>query len=178
MSYQRNFTDSGDHPTRPSVSVWGRDCGPRQRGKHILASRTAHSLTQNRHVFNMHTGTLSASVRDDCPLTRFLLPRRMTGSPMSSLGVSFSDSAFPMPLRCGSSLPEHLRRVDVSFININQPCPSMCVTPKHYRIISKGSSEGFSPWFLLLGSTSSASGMLNMCVSDLHPRCHHETTFS
>ncbi|EIN14437.1 hypothetical protein PUNSTDRAFT_80797 [Punctularia strigosozonata HHB-11173 SS5] len=34
--------------------------------------------------------------------------------------------------------------------------------PQHFRIISKGSSEGFSPWFLLLGSTSAASGMLNM----------------
>lgn len=36
------------------------------------------------------------------------------------------------------------------------------VASQHYRIIRKGSSEGFSPWFLLLGSTSSASGMLNM----------------
>ncbi|TFY73059.1 hypothetical protein EWM64_g10953 [Hericium alpestre] len=36
--------------------------------------------------------------------------------------------------------------------------------PQHYRIISKGSSEGFSPWFLLLGSTSGASGMLNMII--------------
>ncbi|KAI0267314.1 hypothetical protein BC834DRAFT_968836 [Gloeopeniophorella convolvens] len=36
--------------------------------------------------------------------------------------------------------------------------------PQHFRIINKGSSEGFSPWFLLLGSTSSASGMLNMLV--------------
>ncbi|KAI0824497.1 hypothetical protein BC628DRAFT_1339435 [Trametes gibbosa] len=35
--------------------------------------------------------------------------------------------------------------------------------PQHWRIISAKSSEGFSPWFLLLGSTSSASGMLNMC---------------
>ncbi|KZS96693.1 hypothetical protein SISNIDRAFT_424279 [Sistotremastrum niveocremeum HHB9708] len=34
--------------------------------------------------------------------------------------------------------------------------------PQHYRIIHKGSSEGFSPWFLLLGSTSSAAGMLNL----------------
>ncbi|KAL0946309.1 hypothetical protein HGRIS_012551 [Hohenbuehelia grisea] len=34
--------------------------------------------------------------------------------------------------------------------------------PQHFRIIHKGSSEGFSPWFLLLGSTSSASGFLNM----------------
>ncbi|KAI9511376.1 hypothetical protein F5148DRAFT_1274317 [Russula earlei] len=42
----------------------------------------------------------------------------------------------------------------------------LCISyaPQHYRIISKGSSEGFSPWFLLLGSTSSASGMLNMVV--------------
>ena len=122
------------------------------------------------------TPVRSPSLRDDCPLTRFLLPRRMTGSLMSSPGVSFSDSVSPMLLRYGSSLPEHLRRVDVWFIN--QRRLSMCVTPKHYRIISKGSSEGFSPWFLLLGSTSSASGMLNMCVPDLPPRCHHETTFS
>ncbi|KAF5384190.1 hypothetical protein D9615_003121 [Tricholomella constricta] len=34
--------------------------------------------------------------------------------------------------------------------------------PQHLRIINKGSSEGFSPWFLLLGSTSSAAGFLNM----------------
>ncbi|KAH9968016.1 hypothetical protein BC827DRAFT_1169763 [Russula dissimulans] len=42
----------------------------------------------------------------------------------------------------------------------------LCISyaPQHYRIISKASSEGFSPWFLLLGSTSSASGMLNMIV--------------
>ncbi|KAI0316036.1 hypothetical protein OF83DRAFT_1129072 [Amylostereum chailletii] len=36
--------------------------------------------------------------------------------------------------------------------------------PQHLRIINKGSSEGFSPWFLLLGSTSAASGMLNMII--------------
>jgi hypothetical protein len=36
--------------------------------------------------------------------------------------------------------------------------------PQHYRIIAKKSSEGFSPWFLLLGSVSSASVMLNVCV--------------
>ncbi|KAF8513720.1 hypothetical protein BU17DRAFT_77149 [Hysterangium stoloniferum] len=36
--------------------------------------------------------------------------------------------------------------------------------PQHYRIISKNSSEGFSPWYLLLGSTSSASGMLNVIM--------------
>ncbi|EJD02008.1 uncharacterized protein FOMMEDRAFT_109100 [Fomitiporia mediterranea MF3/22] len=34
--------------------------------------------------------------------------------------------------------------------------------PQHFKIINKGSSEGFSPWFLLLGATSSAAGMLNM----------------
>ncbi|ESK92749.1 atp synthase f0 [Moniliophthora roreri MCA 2997] len=34
--------------------------------------------------------------------------------------------------------------------------------PQHYRIIRSGSSEGLSPWFLLLGTTSSAAGMLNM----------------
>ncbi|KAJ7594102.1 hypothetical protein C8J56DRAFT_854002 [Mycena floridula] len=34
--------------------------------------------------------------------------------------------------------------------------------PQHFRIIHKGSSEGFSPWFLLLGCTSAAAGFLNM----------------
>ncbi|KAF9444300.1 hypothetical protein P691DRAFT_796654 [Macrolepiota fuliginosa MF-IS2] len=34
--------------------------------------------------------------------------------------------------------------------------------PQHYRIISAKSSEGLSPLFLLLGSTSSAAGMWNM----------------
>ncbi|EGO00969.1 hypothetical protein SERLA73DRAFT_178969 [Serpula lacrymans var. lacrymans S7.3] len=34
--------------------------------------------------------------------------------------------------------------------------------PQHLRIYNKKSSEGFSPWYLLLGSTSSAAGMLNM----------------
>lgn len=33
---------------------------------------------------------------------------------------------------------------------------------QHYRIIHARSSEGFSPWFLLLGATSSASSMLNI----------------
>ncbi|GJE93659.1 PQ-loop repeat-containing protein [Phanerochaete sordida] len=34
--------------------------------------------------------------------------------------------------------------------------------PQHFRIILAKSSEGFSPWFLLLGSLSAASGMLNI----------------
>ncbi|ORY33152.1 hypothetical protein BCR39DRAFT_521481 [Naematelia encephala] len=36
--------------------------------------------------------------------------------------------------------------------------------PQHIRIIRAGTSEGFSPWFLLLGATSSASGMLNILI--------------
>ena len=36
---------------------------------------------------------------------------------------------------------------------------------QHLRIIRAGTSIGFSPWFLLLGSTSSAAAMLNMCVA-------------
>ncbi|GMK55812.1 hypothetical protein CspeluHIS016_0208680 [Cutaneotrichosporon spelunceum] len=36
--------------------------------------------------------------------------------------------------------------------------------PQHYRIVSEGTSEGLSPWFLLLGATSSASGMLNLLI--------------
>ncbi|KAI6126906.1 hypothetical protein F5141DRAFT_1193773 [Pisolithus sp. B1] len=34
--------------------------------------------------------------------------------------------------------------------------------PQHLRIIRAGTSIGFSPWFLLLGSTSSAAAMLNI----------------
>jgi len=34
--------------------------------------------------------------------------------------------------------------------------------PQHLRIILKRSSEGFSPWFLMLGSTASAAAMLNI----------------
>jgi len=37
--------------------------------------------------------------------------------------------------------------------------------PQHLRIIKLGSSEGFSPWFLLLGGTSSAASMLNMVTA-------------
>ncbi|TFY53910.1 hypothetical protein EVG20_g9917 [Dentipellis fragilis] len=49
--------------------------------------------------------------------------------------------------------------------------------PQHFRIINKGSSEGFSPWFLLLGSTSAASGMLNMIVMQWGViRCCHVYT--
>ena len=39
--------------------------------------------------------------------------------------------------------------------------------PQHFRIIDKGSSEGFSPWFLLLGSTSAAAAMMNMSALSL-----------
>ncbi|KAL4071822.1 hypothetical protein V8B97DRAFT_1481451 [Scleroderma yunnanense] len=34
--------------------------------------------------------------------------------------------------------------------------------PQHFRIIRAGTSVGFSPWFLLLGSTSSSAAMLNI----------------
>lgn len=34
--------------------------------------------------------------------------------------------------------------------------------PQHYRIISSKSSHGISPWFLLLGSISSASSLINV----------------
>ncbi|KAL7421380.1 hypothetical protein Q5752_004265 [Cryptotrichosporon argae] len=43
-----------------------------------------------------------------------------------------------------------------------RPNPDQC--PAHIRIISAKSSEGFSPWYLLLGATSSASGLLNLLI--------------
>jgi len=34
--------------------------------------------------------------------------------------------------------------------------------PQHYRIISRGTSEGISPYFILLGVTSATSGFANI----------------
>lgn len=34
--------------------------------------------------------------------------------------------------------------------------------PQHYRIVSRGTSEGISPWFVLLGTTSATSGFANI----------------
>ncbi|KAI7822616.1 hypothetical protein BC939DRAFT_453782 [Gamsiella multidivaricata] len=36
--------------------------------------------------------------------------------------------------------------------------------PQHFRIIHKGTSEGISPWFLLLGTISASSTFLNIVV--------------
>jgi uncharacterized protein with PQ loop repeat len=36
--------------------------------------------------------------------------------------------------------------------------------PQHYRIIARKSSEGISPYFLLLGGTSSSSAFLNILI--------------
>lgn len=45
-------------------------------------------------------------------------------------------------------------------------CSGLIVSylPQHLRIIINKTSEGIHPWFLLLGGTSSAAGMLNMLV--------------
>ena len=45
-------------------------------------------------------------------------------------------------------------------------CVGMIISylPQHLRIVRAQSSEGFSPWYLLLGATSSASGMLNLWI--------------
>ena len=36
--------------------------------------------------------------------------------------------------------------------------------PQHLRIIKNQSSEGLSPWYLLLGSTSAACGLFNLLI--------------
>ncbi|OLL26331.1 hypothetical protein NEOLI_000887 [Neolecta irregularis DAH-3] len=36
--------------------------------------------------------------------------------------------------------------------------------PQHYRIILKKSSEGISPWFLLLGITSTSDALINILI--------------
>ncbi|KAL2070502.1 hypothetical protein VTL71DRAFT_13528 [Oculimacula yallundae] len=36
--------------------------------------------------------------------------------------------------------------------------------PQHYRIVSRGTSEGISPWFILLGTTSGTSAFANILV--------------
>jgi uncharacterized protein with PQ loop repeat len=40
--------------------------------------------------------------------------------------------------------------------------------PQHYRIISTGSSLGFSPWFLLLGLMGAWSNVLNILILQSH----------
>ena len=107
MSYQRKLIL--ETAQRVQVCLLGDATGRGNEANTFLASCTVHSLSKTRHV-DMHTGTLSTSPRDDRSLTRFLPLRRMTGSPMSSQGVFFSDSAFPMPLRYGSSSPEPLSK--------------------------------------------------------------------
>ncbi|KAG6330156.1 hypothetical protein ID866_8934 [Astraeus odoratus] len=50
--------------------------------------------------------------------------------------------------------------------------------PQHLRIIRAGTSIGLSPWFLLLGSTSSAAAMLNMITMQWPIlRCCKEVSF-
>ena len=34
--------------------------------------------------------------------------------------------------------------------------------PQHYRIISRGTSEGISPWWVLLGTASATCGFANI----------------
>ncbi|KIJ16273.1 hypothetical protein PAXINDRAFT_98767 [Paxillus involutus ATCC 200175] len=50
--------------------------------------------------------------------------------------------------------------------------------PQHLRIIRAGTSIGFSPWFLLLGTTSSAAAMFNIITLQWPViRCCHELSF-
>jgi hypothetical protein len=37
--------------------------------------------------------------------------------------------------------------------------------PQHYRIISRGTAEGISPYFVLLGTTSATSGFANILTT-------------
>ncbi|KAJ7320784.1 hypothetical protein DFH08DRAFT_788983 [Mycena albidolilacea] len=51
--------------------------------------------------------------------------------------------------------------------------------PQHFRIIRQNTSEGLSPWFLLLGSTSSAAGFLNLVtVQHTQIRCCRVVTLA
>jgi hypothetical protein len=99
---------------------------------------------------------LCPSLHVTAGFTRSAIYRRMIGSRTLSLVASLLGSAFPMRLKYVYTLAT--QKIPVRIDNATG------VSQQHYRIIAKGSSEGFSPWFLLLGSTSSASGMLNMCA--------------
>lgn len=50
----------------------------------------------------------------------------------------------------------------------NHPCRLILIglfisyLPQHYRIISRGTSEGISPYFVLLGTTSATAGFANI----------------
>ncbi|KIP05433.1 hypothetical protein PHLGIDRAFT_30911 [Phlebiopsis gigantea 11061_1 CR5-6] len=63
----------------------------------------------------------------------------------------------------GTCEPSHDYFTDILTAGL---CVGLVVSylPQHLRIIYAKSSEGFSPWFLLLGSISSASAALNIVV--------------
>ena len=100
---------------------------------------------------------------NECPFVRIALlsthtsltPKcsNMTPSPPFSRAGSASDWCSLIYLRSAPSIPG-ARRLFTGLVWGGQ----------HYKIIREKSSEGLSPVFLLLGSTSSASGMLNVCV--------------
>ncbi|GAA94580.1 uncharacterized protein L969DRAFT_97376 [Mixia osmundae IAM 14324] len=79
---------------------------------------------------------------------------------MLSLGYDSSDSQLPSPSHC---VPQHDAVAFVLSLFIILGLVGSYI-PQHYRIISTGTGEGISPWFLLLGATSSASSFLNVVV--------------
>ncbi|KAI0088322.1 hypothetical protein BDY19DRAFT_994229 [Irpex rosettiformis] len=73
----------------------------------------------------------------------------------------------------GTCQPHHDVFADVLTAGL---CVGLVISylPQHLRIILAKSSEGFSPWFLLLGSTSTVAGVLNIIVKQWEiVRCCH-----
>jgi len=67
--------------------------------------------------------------------------------------------------KCGSPPHDYLSLLLSSFITIGLIASYL---PQHWRIFSSKTSEGISPWFLLLGATSSASSLLNVLSLQWH----------
>ena len=68
------------------------------------------------------------------------------------------------PSQRRSSSSASSRRICPKFVWLHR----LPLTAQHYRIIRNKTSEGISPWYLLLGSTSAASSLLNILVLQWH----------
>jgi uncharacterized protein with PQ loop repeat len=70
----------------------------------------------------------------------------------------------PIPQKCLSSSQEDYDKLTFLISLFLAIGIVLSYLPQHYRIIARKSSEGISPYFLLLGGTSSTSAFLNILI--------------
>ena len=89
-------------------------------------------------------------------------PRCWTLRGRTNAGRRRMTASAPSQRRSSSSASS--RRICPKFVWLHR----LPLTAQHYRIIRNKTSEGISPWYLLLGSTSAASSLLNILVLQWH----------